>query len=56
MNKSVLVGVMLLALLAVAMWWLPGQTGPKTTAAPAITAVSADGQSRLATFAGGCFW
>ena len=56
MNKSVLVGVMLLALLAVAMWWLPGQTGLKTTAAPAITAVSADGQSRLATFAGGCFW
>ena len=56
MNRSVVVGAMLLALLGVVLWWWPGQTGPKTVPAPAVAAVAADGKSHLATFAGGCFW
>ncbi|MCB1799448.1 MAG: peptide-methionine (S)-S-oxide reductase MsrA, partial [Gammaproteobacteria bacterium] len=56
MNRSLVVGALLLALLGVVLWWWPGHTGPKTVQAPAVAAVSADGKTHLATFAGGCFW
>ena len=56
MNRSVVVGALLPALLGAVLWWWPGHTGPKTVQAPAVAAVSADGKTHLATFAGGCFW
>ena len=56
MNKTLLVSVLLAAAVLVVVLWPFGRSSQRAPAGPAVGALAADRHTRLATFAGGCFW